>query len=233
MSNKTVQPKLMPGQTNLPQLRFHSLTPGRWADFEKLFGPRGACGGCWCMFWRIRRSQFNEQKGAKNRAAIKRIVNAEKVPGILAYAGSEPVGWCSVGPRETYPVLDRSRVMKRLDDRPVWSVVCLFVAKAFRGKGVSVALLKAAAEFARKRGSKIVEGYPTEPRQGKMPDPFVYTGLASAFRKAGFQECARRSETRPLMRRVVADGIARMRNGFSWPACADSAVSDNPQYPPR
>jgi len=157
------------------------------------------------MFLRLRRSQFNQQKGAKNRAAMKRIVQAEEVPGILAYAGSEPVGWCSVGPRETYPVLENSRVMKRLDDLPVWSVVCLFVAKAFRGKGVSVELLKAAADFARKRGGKIVEGYPVEPPRGKMPDPFVYTGSASAFRKAGFQECARRSETRPMMRLKIAD----------------------------
>ncbi len=205
MSNKPTKSKPLREPTELPPLLFQPLTPDRWADFKKLFGPRGACGGCWCMFLRLRRSQFNQQKGAKNRAAMKRIVQAEEVPGILAYAGSEPVGWCSVGPRETYPVLENSRVMKRLDDLPVWSVVCLFVAKAFRGKGVSVELLKAAADFARKRGGKIVEGYPVEPPRGKMPDPFVYTGSASAFRKAGFQECARRSETRPMMRLKIAD----------------------------
>ena len=152
------------------------------------------------MFFRLPRSQFNLQKGEKNRAAMKKIVNSGEVPGLLAYAGGEPVGWCSVAPRETYPLLDRSRVMKRLDDQPVWSVVCFFVAKAYRGKGISVELLQAATAYVRKRGGKIVEGYPVEPRKGKMPDVFAYTGLASAFRKAGFLECTRRSETRPMMR---------------------------------
>jgi len=157
------------------------------------------------MFFRLPRSQFNLQKGGKNRAAMKKIVNSGEVPGMLAYAGGEPVGWCSVAPRETYPVLDRSRVMKRMDDQPVWSVVCLFVSKALRGKGVSIELLKAAADYVRRHGGKILEGYPVEPRKGKMPDVFAYTGLASAFRKAGFKECARRSETRPMMRLLITD----------------------------
>ena len=157
------------------------------------------------MFFRLPRSQFNLPKGEKNRAAMQKIVISGEVPGLLAYAGGEPVGWCSVAPRETYPVLDRSRVMKRFDDPPVWSVVCLFVAKDFRGKGVSAELLNAAADCVRKRGGKVVEGYPVEPRKGKVPDVFAYTGLVSAFRKTGFKECARRSESRPMRRMIITD----------------------------
>ena len=184
-------------------LRFRELTPDRWSDLEQLFGERGACGGCWCMWWRLNRSTFNQQKGDKNKAAFKAVVDSGDTPGILAYSNGTPIGWCGIAPRETYPALERSRVLKRIDDKPVWSVVCLFIARPYRRKGVSVELLRAAAEYARKRGGRIVEGYPVEPRKNEMPDAFAWTGLASAFLRAGFVECERRSETRPIMRRKV------------------------------
>lgn len=182
---------------------FHPVTSARWPDMEKLFGARGACGGCWCMWWRLPRQEFVQGKGEGNKRAIRRLVAAGGTPGILAYSGGEPVGWCSVAPRESFPVLDRSRILKRVDDQPVWSVVCFFVAKKHRRQGLAVKLLEAAAAYAEERGARIVEGYPVEPKKGDMPDVFVYTGLASAFRKAGFVEVARRSETRPVMRRAL------------------------------
>ena len=194
-----------------PILEFHPVTVKRWKDLVSLFGERGACGGCWCMWWRLSRSQFNKQKGEGNRKALKKIVDSGEIPGILAYADGEPIGWCSVAPRERFSTLERSRILKRVvenpaeggDEKPVWSVVCFFVAKPFRRKGVTVKLLKAAVEYAKKRGAKIVEGYPIEPKKGKMPDVFANTGLASAFRQAGFVEVLRRSETRPIMRYLV------------------------------
>ena len=181
-------------------LRFHPLTPARWDELETLFGQRGACGGCWCMFWRLARSRFESQKGAANRRALKRLVDTGARPGILACLDGQPIGWCAVGPRHAYPVLGRSRVLKPVDDRPVWSVTCLFVARPHRRKGVTVELLRAATEHAARRGASIVEGYPVEPRSGRLPDAFAWTGLPSAFRKAGFEEVARRSPTRPIMR---------------------------------
>jgi GNAT superfamily N-acetyltransferase len=184
-------------------LTFHPLVPERWADLERLFGQRGACGGCWCMWWRLSRSEFTRRKGEGNRRALRRIVGAGRVPGLLAYAGGEPVGWCSVAPRDDFPVLDRSRTLKRVDERPVWSVVCLFVARPFRRRGVSVKLLEAAADHVRRQGGELVEGYPVESRTGAMPDAFAWTGLAQAFRDAGFEEVARRSPSRPIMRRKV------------------------------
>jgi len=189
------------------QLQFRPLTSDRWGDFETLFGARGACGGCWCMLWRLKRSEFEKQKGDKNKAALKAVVDSGEAPGILAYANGGAIGWCAVAPRETYPALDRSRVLKRIDDKPVWSIVCLFIAKEYRRKGVSVELLKAAAHYVRKRGVRLVEGYPVEPRKDAMPDVFAWTGVASAFLKAGFVECERRSETRPIMRRDLAAGV--------------------------
>ncbi|WXG43801.1 MAG: GNAT family N-acetyltransferase [Promethearchaeati archaeon SRVP18_Atabeyarchaeia-1] len=187
-------------KAELADVKVQTLTRDRWPDLEKLFGSRGACGGCWCMWWRIKRSLFNQQKGEGNREALRKIVDSGEVPGILAYAGGEPIGWCSVAPRETYLVLDNSRTLGRVDDKPVWSVVCFYVAKPFRRKGVTLRLLETAIGYVRDSGGKIVEGYPVEPRKGKTPDAFAYTGLSSAFLKVGFIEVLRRSETRPIMR---------------------------------
>lgn len=179
---------------------FHPLTPERWQDFEKLFGPRGATGGCWCMYWRLPRAQYNQQQGDPNRRNMKALVDSGTVPGILAYANGEPVGWCSIAPRSEFPVLARSRILKPVDEQAVWSVVCFFTARSQRRKGLTVELLKAAIGYARINGAKIIEGYPVEPKEGKSPDVFVFTGLASAFKQAGFTEVLRRSETRPIMR---------------------------------
>jgi len=165
-----------------------------------LFGERGACGGCWCMYMRQTGKQFQQSKGAGNKRAMKKIVMSGEVPGILAYMGKEPIGWCSVAPRERFTRLERSRTLKPVDDEPVWSIVCLFVARAYRAQGVSVALLKAAADYVRKKRGKIIEGYPQEPND-KWPDAFVWTGTTSAYLQAGFKEVLRRSPRRPIMRK--------------------------------
>ncbi len=188
----------------LADLEFHPLTPDRWRDFEKLFGPKGACGGCWCMWWRLTNKDFSRQKGEANKNALKHLVDSGEATGILAYCGDKPVGWCSVAPRAAFPRLARSRVLKQVDDQPVWSVVCFFVAKQHRRQGVTVALLKAAVDYAGKQGASTVEGYPVETRSCEIADIFAYTGLVSAFRKVGFVEL-RRSPTRPIMRYIIPD----------------------------
>jgi GNAT superfamily N-acetyltransferase len=116
------------------------------------------------MWWRLKRSEFERQKSQGNKKALKKIVASGQVPGILAYAEGEPIGWCSLAPREDYAALERSRVLKRVDDEPVWSVVCFFIARPFRRQGVMAQLLATAVEYAREHGAKIVEGYPVEPR---------------------------------------------------------------------
>lgn len=188
---------------DVPNYDIQVVTPERWADLEALFGPRGACGGCWCMYWRLPHSDFEAMKGEGNRAALKAIVDAGEIPGLLAYQNGQPVGWVSVASRSAFSKLERSRILKPVDDQPVWSVVCFYVARPSRRQGLTVQLLKAAVDYARQQGAQIVEGYPQEPKTGKVPDVFAYTGLASAFRKAGFKEVLRRSETRPIMRRVL------------------------------
>lgn len=184
------------------ELDIHPLTAERWKDLERLFGPRGACGGCWCMEFRLARSDFEEGKGEGNRRALKARVETGTVPpGLLAYHGHEPVGWCAVAPRDEFPKLDRSRIHARIDDRPVWSVACFFVHKRYRRLGVTKALINAAIGFARKHGADLLEGYPVDPKTPDVPPVFAWNGLVSAFLGAGFAEVARRSETRPVMRR--------------------------------
>ncbi len=182
-------------------LEIHPVTSERWGDIENLFGARGACGGCWCMFWMQTRKEFEANKGESNRMSMKALVESGAEPGLIAYIGGESAGWCAVGPRESYPALERSRVYARVDDAPVWSIVCFFIAKKFRRRGLSIALIGAAVEFAKSRGAKIVESYPKVPKSSDSPDVFAWTGTLGAFEKCGFTEAARRSDTSRVMRR--------------------------------
>jgi GNAT superfamily N-acetyltransferase len=182
-----------------PLFTFHPASPDRWADVELLFGSKGACGGCWCMTWRLPRTDFNAGKGESNRRALHELVKRGPPPGVLAYAEGRPVGWCAVAPRAAYLALDRSRLLKPIDDQPVWSISCLFVHKGHRHQGLSMQLIQAAVKFAKTQGAKIVESYP-QAINSTLPDAFVWTGLESSFLKAGFIEAARRSPKRPILR---------------------------------
>ncbi|MEE9237241.1 MAG: GNAT family N-acetyltransferase [Thermoplasmata archaeon] len=183
----------------MKSLEFAPVTPERWRDLEQLFGKSGAYSNCWCMWWRLTASEFSKGTRQGNRERMKAIVASDEVPGILAYADGEPVGWCSVAPREQFGRLERSPKLKRVDDVPVWSVVCFFVAKGYRHKGMMVPLLKAAVEHARRSGATIVEGYPEELERATLSGSAGFMGVASAFRKARFIETVREGN-RVIMR---------------------------------
>ncbi len=183
-------------------LSFHPLTQKLWRDFETLFGAHGACGGCWCMYWKLRGRAFDEATGDDARQMQKSIVDSKTVPGLLAYSEGYPVGWIAVEPRGAYPKLAHSRVLKPVDDQEVWSITCFFVEKKHRRMGITIELIKAAMEYVKSRGGKIIEGYPVDAQQNQ-PDPFVYTGTASAFKQAGFVEVARNAPTRPIFRYMI------------------------------
>jgi GNAT superfamily N-acetyltransferase len=185
---------------NSLDLTFEPLTPANWLHFVKLFGAKGACGGCWCMSFRLSKDDFCEGKGEGNKQTMKDLVFDKRITGLLGFCEGEAIAWLSMSPREEFVKLERSRIHKRIDDKEVWSIPCFFIAKEFRRKGVSVEMLKAAIQFAKEKNIKILEAYPTKPYTEKMPDVFAWIGFLSAFEKAGFKIVDNKSKNRPMVR---------------------------------
>lgn len=185
----------------LNQLTFEPLTKKNWNQFVQLFGDKGACGNCWCMYYRLIKSDFQEGKADEgNKTAMKEIVWDSKPAGILGLYEGHAIAWCAFAPREDFIKLERSRVHKRIDDMIVWSIPCFFIDKNFRRHGVSVALLKGVIQYAKENGIKIIEAYPTIPTQEKLPDSFAWIGLYTSFENAGFEIVDRTSKNRPMVR---------------------------------
>jgi len=190
------------------KLDFAPLTPARWPDLEAIFAARGCsiARQCWCMAYRESRALRKPPSGMKisdmNRSKLKALVDAKRPPGLIAYRDKVPVGWVALGPREDFAVLQNSSVMKPVDDRPVWSVICFVVPSEYRGQGIAEALLKGAVAYAAKQGAKLVEGYPMDKR-ARTKDENLWFGTKSMFDRAGFKEIARRKPERPIVRRVV------------------------------
>jgi GNAT superfamily N-acetyltransferase len=186
---------------NFKDLTFEPLTMNNWKKFVQLFGTKGACGNCWCMFYRLKPQTFKEgKKNNGNRDAMKEVICEGQPAGLMAFHKDEPIAWCAFAPREAFIKLENSRVHKRIDDKAVWSIPCTFIAKNYRRKGVSVALLKGVIAFSRSKGIKIIEAYPAIPTQQKLPDSFAWIGLYKSFEKAGFTIVDRTSKNRPMVR---------------------------------
>jgi GNAT superfamily N-acetyltransferase len=181
------------------------LTPGLWPAFERLFGKQGACMGCWCMYWRLPRRQYDAARGAAAKRLMKKRVEQGPPPGVLAFVGEDAVGWLQIGPRADTPQWNTPRrvsaPMKPQDaeDERVWAATCFFVKPGLRRQGVTGALLEGGVALARKYGARAIEACPVEPR-GRMDAASLYVGHADVFRSAGFKEIARRKDHRPLMR---------------------------------
>lgn len=186
-------------------LAFKPVGRPEWADLQALFSAPGAQHGCWCMYWRMTRAEFQRHYGEDNRLAMEQIIASGRVPGILAYLQGQPVGWCSVAPREEFPTLDRSPTLKRVDSLPVWSIVCFFVSRPYRRQGMTAALIDAAVAYAKANGATVVEAYPLLPEKSADPRYQLYTGVASTFARLGFREAIRRSRIRPIMRRYIGE----------------------------
>jgi GNAT superfamily N-acetyltransferase len=176
------------------------LAPERWDDFVDLMGPNGAMQGCWCMWFRLSNADFNGMAGDPNREAMRGLVDDDCVPGLLAYEGDTAAGWVSLAPREEFGRVERSKFFQKVDDERVWSIVCFFVPRKQRGKGLMTALLAGAIDFARDRGATVLEAYPRDPAIAKVSADGAFVGLEPAFREAGFVEVARRDPKRPIMR---------------------------------
>jgi GNAT superfamily N-acetyltransferase len=184
-------------------LTFKPLTPDRWDDLETLFGPeRGGNAGCWCLWWRVKKPEWDKLGKEGRMKRFRTIVEEGDVPGIIAYVRKAPVGWCAIAPRTATPRLSTSRVAALTE--PVtpadWAITCFYIAATHRRTGLMAALVEAALKHAKRHGARRVDACPVEPKRQLMwGEGFV--GIASVFRKSGFTEVERRSETRILMRK--------------------------------
>ena len=177
----------------------HPVTKERWPDLVELFD-RPVVRTCFCMYYR--KTGAGTGVGRENRRAMKALVDRGTVPGLIGYEDGVPVAWVSPGPREGYPKLRRSPIMKPVDDRPVWSIVCFFVVRDARGRGLSDRMLEAATDYARTRGARLLEAYPVDKDERSDPDA-MYFGARSIYDRAGFAEVARRKPTRPVVRKAL------------------------------
>ena len=193
---------MRPPKQETPDVEFHPLTADRWRDLVALFEHHGNAGYCWCMTWRITSAEYRQLTSSGRKQALESLVRAGTPTGILAYRQGEPVGWCSVAPRETYARLERSSTLKRIDDLPTWSVVCFFVRCEVRGRGLSLLLLRSAVAYAVAQGAEIVEGYPAESNRS-----YRFMGSPSAFEQAGFHDAAIAANGRRIMRYVAGGDV--------------------------
>ena len=191
-------------------LEVRPVTADRWQELADFFGPSGAFSHCWCTWWRQTSSEFSgglRDGGAGNRALMHAVVEAGSEPGLLAYRDGVPVGWISVAPRPQFGRILRSRRIgppaSEANDERTWSVVCFWIPRAERGKGVATALLDAAVEHARARGATTLEGYPVDAADGRLPSSNVFTGTVTMFTRAGFAEVGRPRGSQRVVRRSL------------------------------
>lgn len=192
---------------------FKPVTPDSWPELAKFFAGRGNPNYCWCMIWRATSTEYRRMKGAERKAALQQRVASGESIGLLAYQDGEPVAWCSVAPRGSYKRLERSRTIKPVDDRDCWSIVCFFVAPAWRGRGLTTRLLRAAVEYACEQGAEVVEGYPVEPERDEEGNwqpakSYRFMGYLSSFEKAGFVDVTPADSSRRVMRFEIAGKAA-------------------------
>jgi GNAT superfamily N-acetyltransferase len=191
-------------------LRVRAVRPDDWDTVAALFGANGACGGCWCMWWRVPRGgrAWEAAKGVRNRRRLRERLQGGRIHAVMAYEGDAPVGWCSFGPRTDFPRLDTVKALRHEPVPGTWSIVCFFIPARQRGRGVATALLRAAAREAFRRGAAVVEGYPVVPARAREPVPaaFAWTGVPALFERAGFELAPGPGAARPIYRlsRVAA-----------------------------
>ncbi len=180
-------------------MEFHPVTPERLADLARFSEQHGKFRYCSCMRWRMGSTDYKRSTKETRVAALAGLVRGGMPVGVLAYLDGEPVGWCSVAPRETYAALERYRALARVDDAPVWSVVCFFMDSRYRRQGVTLGLLRAAVEYAVSQGARVIEGYPVV-TGSKL---YTYMGSTATFRKAGFSDVTPAGKVRPVMQYVA------------------------------
>lgn len=181
----------------------HPVTPDRFDDFTAVINPNRRANHCWCLSHRLTAKQVeNLGQGSRERAA-QALCSQERPPGVVTYRDGTPVGWCSIGPRSDNPKLVQSRLIRPLDDIPVWSIICVVVRGGYRRQGVTTALLEGAVEWAESHGAPAVEAYPVDPGDARMDLTMAFVGTRAMFENVGFQVVGETNAVASQMPRLV------------------------------
>jgi GNAT superfamily N-acetyltransferase len=186
------------------------LTSERFADLAELFNEGGDPKWCWCQYFRKQGLDWSNSTTAGNRSALESLAaRPDLAPGLVGYRDGRVVGWVSLAPREDYGRLEKAKVLARVDDTPVWSIVCFVVSKKARGQGVAAAMLQGAIAYAREHGATMLEAYPVATTRGRISPSSAFHGVQSMYEKAGFTVVATRqwnrsTPLRPIMRLALA-----------------------------
>jgi GNAT superfamily N-acetyltransferase len=182
------------------------VKPALWPEIKKLFGSNGACGGCWCQAWRTEKGEsWSDIKGSVARERLRSGIRNGTTQGILAFDAGVPIGWCTFGPRNTFPRLNRATTLGCNDSSLVWSVPCFFVSRRYREKGVATLMLNHAILIMKRNEVQIAEAYPSKPdKEGRTISAFSWTGTRSLFKKAGFTLAGNPSGSKQRVRKNLA-----------------------------
>jgi GNAT superfamily N-acetyltransferase len=214
-----------------PQPTYRALTKRDWPKIDELFGSNGACGGCWCMWWRVARGGklWAEAKGPRNRADFRQLVEEGKVHGILAFAGKRPIGWCAFGPRSSFPRTERVRALNRDWSEKTWSVNCFYIRREWRGQGVAKKLADEATKRAFEMGAGEVEGYPVVPTAppAAIPAAFAWTGVPAIFESSGYSEIPKQAGHRRIFLKSSADSLRRFASARKTQSAARNPTKAN------
>jgi len=172
-----------------------------WLDVRAVFDIPGDPRTCYCQYFKLRGRAWDCSNEEKERM-LRRQLEVSPGPGVLAYVGDDPAGWCAVEPRDAYPKLVNSRIggaSIRTADQHVWAVTCFVMRREFRSRGISAALLDGAIDHARAHGARVLEAYPVDTEGERVPSANMYHGGSTVFARAGFRETARPASGRVIM----------------------------------
>ena len=174
----------------IKDVKIKPVNKTNWADFEALFEAKGGPKYCWCMAWRMTKEELKQNTSACRKEFIKQRVWSKIPIGLLAYVHKEPIGWCSIAPRDTYERLGGDESLEK-----VWSITCFYIKKEFRKKSLTPFLIENAIQYARKKGAKYLEAYPVEPDSPS----YRFMGFIKTFKKAGFEFVKKAGTRRHVM----------------------------------
>ncbi|GAA1671428.1 hypothetical protein GCM10010977_16530 [Citricoccus zhacaiensis] len=164
----------------------HPVTPDRFEDFADVINVNRRDRHCWCLSHRLRAPQIEELGGGDRETAMRRLCERENPPGVVTYRDGIPVGWCSIGPRAEIPLLAASKLMRPVDEVPVWNIICVVVRSGHRRQGVTARMLEGAVAYAASRSAPAVEAHPVDPA-GRMDLTMAFVGTRSMFKNVGFR----------------------------------------------